>query len=161
MQWTKTGWYLKTSAKPAECIKQGTACSRTWCKDAKRNWVQNHYKWFLYSPKRKWWLSQFTHNLLCCVIGSQRTPTLKASETQSWEIILPDSMPTQTTSHNKSEAVADDKLQSSVLTQVFTTNRSLIWLLHGKTILLCFISPQKQQICHQLDYETVTAIACC
>lgn len=35
MRWTKTteGWYLKTSAKPEECIQQGTACSRLWFKD--------------------------------------------------------------------------------------------------------------------------------
>lgn len=133
MQWTKTeeGWYLKTSAKPKECIKQRTACSRLWFKDAKRNCMQHHHKWLSTLWERKRWLSLFTHNLLFRVIRSQQTPTLKASKTQPWQISLPDLMPTRTTFHNKSDAVSY-KLQSSVLTRRCTTNRSRIWLFHGK-----------------------------
>lgn len=84
MQWTKTeeGWYLKTSAKPVECIKRGTVCARLWFKDAKRNCMQLHRKW-----ERKRWLSLFTHNLLCRVIRSQQTPTLKSlKNTTLWNI---------------------------------------------------------------------------
>lgn len=108
MQRTKTeeGWYLKTSAKPVECIKQGTACFRLWFKDAKRNCMQHHHKWFCTHWERKWWLLQFAHNLLCPVIRSQQTPTLKASKTQPCELFLPDWMPKwTTTSPNESDAV--------------------------------------------------------
>lgn len=72
IEWTKTeeGWCLKTSAEHAVCIKQGTACSGLWFKDAKRNFVQLHHKWFSTHWERKCWLSLFTHNLGCLVIRS-------------------------------------------------------------------------------------------
>lgn len=136
-QWTKTeeGWYLKTSAKPAdsECLKQGTACSRLWFKDAKKNSMPHHHKCLSTRWERKRWLSLFIHNWMRCVIRSQQTPTLKASKTQPWEIFLPDLMPTQiTTSHNKSDAVSH-KLQSSVLT-LPQQKLYCIWLFHGKAV---------------------------
>lgn len=90
-----------------ENLSNGTACSRTQFKDAKKLGAKPP-QMILYSPKRKRWLSQFTHNLPCCVKRSQKTPAPKASETQSWEIFLPDLMPTRAaTSHNKSDAVPD------------------------------------------------------
>lgn len=69
MRWatTEEGWSLKTSAKPAECIKQGTACSRLRSKDAKRNCTQLHHKLFSTLWERKRWLSLFINNLRCRV----------------------------------------------------------------------------------------------
>lgn len=125
----------------------------------KRNFMQRHHKWFSAHWERKRWLALFTHNLLRRVIRSQRTPTLKASKTQPWEISLPHLMPTRiTTSHNKSDAESY-KLQSSVLTLSSTTNRSHIWLFHGKETLWCFF--HTQQICHRLNNETIKATPCC
>lgn len=75
-QWAKTeeGWCLKPSAEHAVCIRLGTACSRLGFKDAKRNFVQLHRKWFSTHWDRKWWLSLFTHNLGCLVIKSHQDP---------------------------------------------------------------------------------------
>lgn len=75
-QWAKTeeGWCLKTSAEHAECIRLGTACFRLGFKDAKRNFVQLHRKWFSAHWDRKRRLSLFTHNLGCLVIRSHQDP---------------------------------------------------------------------------------------
>lgn len=54
---------------------------------------KQHRKWFgAHTGGRKRWLLQFARNLLCPVIRSRQTPTLKASKTQPQEIFLPDWM---------------------------------------------------------------------
>lgn len=136
MQWTKTeeGWYLKTSAKPAKFVKQEQLVPGHDSKMQKETGCKTTRNDSLLSKKEN---DDFQS--LCIIYYnnlSRRTPTLKASETQPWEIFLPDLMPTWTATFHESDAVSD-KLQSSVLTQGFTTNRSHMWLLRGKAILLC------------------------
>lgn len=125
----KEGWYLKTSAKPAERFKGGAACFRLSPKDAKTSCMLLKAHVILHTLGKE----TMTRAVYTQLTVSPAAATPKASKTQPWQIFLLHLMPTQiTSSHSETDPVS-----YKLFIATSTTNWSHIGLLFGNAKLFC------------------------